>query len=152
MKKFAKLLTTLMLALMIALTACVAIGCGDDNKNDGGGEWDGRTFEVYVYLADGTTPVKDVRLAICYNADAESSNCLNPVKTDANGKATLTIPENITFVGSPILHFYRESDLPDGYALPSNMTRIEMNDGSAYDHAYSCTTKVIKFNLTVAEA
>ncbi len=147
MKKLTKLFSTLLIATLMALTLGLAVGC---SPNDGEGEWDKRTYVISVYLADGTTPVKDVRLALCFNKTASESQCLSPVKTDANGKAIITISEDITFVGNPVIHFYNENDLPDGYSLPTNMASITMADGSVYERALELTTKETKLVLAQA--
>ncbi len=126
----------------MALTLCISAGCVEDpDKN-----WDKRSFTVYVYLEDGATPVANVRLALCYNTEL-GSNCLSPAKTDAEGKVTITIPEDISFVGNPVIHFYNEKDLPEGYALPTNMVEITMNDGSKYEHALELSTRETKLIL-----
>ena len=150
MKKFTRLLSILMLIVVMSLSFGLVAGCAnnnDDGNNDD--NWDGRTYVVYVYLADGTTPVKDVRLALCYNTSTDSS-CLAPRRTDANGKVEITIDSSISFVGNPVIHFTNENDIPSGYTLPTNMTRIEMTGGAVYEHGLALTGKTTKLILANA--
>ncbi len=159
MKKFTKLFSILTLILTVALTLCFAVGCNDaDNKEE---PWDGKTFVVYVYLADGTTPVKDIKLSLCYNISGSSSSCLSPLKTDAEGKVEFVIPESVNFVGNPVVHFdggiTHQYNLPSGYKMPANVGEVVMNHSadsdaanSTYEYALALSTKVTKLNLQVA--
>ncbi len=148
MKNSKKLFSLFTLILMVALTLCFTVACGETEPEED--QWDGKTYNVTVVLADGETPVKDMRLALCYNNADNTSNCLNPVKTDANGKATIVIPEEINVVGNPVLHIYKDSDIPDGYGQPANMVKVTMVDGAEYEHAIELTGKETKLVLSVA--
>ncbi len=143
MKKFTKLFSALTLALLLALTMGLSVGCSNNDNNS----WDGRTYNISVYLSDGTTPVEGIRLALCYNTET-SSTCLLPVKTGPDGKATIVIPEGTTFVGNPVIHFHNDKDIPEGYAHPENMSKITMVDGSVYEHALALNAKETKLILT----
>ncbi len=144
MKKF-KLFTLLTLIVTSVMALSLTTACNSPEE-----KWDGRTYEITVTLADGETPAQDVRLALCFNKADNTSQCLNPVKTDANGKATIVIPEAIEFVGNPVLHFYKLSDLPAGSGVPSNLTTVAMADGSKYEHAIELSQKSTTLVLTVA--
>ncbi len=144
MKKFTKLFSIIALVAVLLASLVFATACGENNGED---EWDGYTYTVYVYLADGTTPVENVRVAVCYNTQ-DSSLCLTPVRTDANGKVEISL-EGIEYVGDPVLHFYSANDLPSGYTYPTNAQTIQMT-GASYDHAFELTQEVTTLILAQA--
>ncbi len=147
MKNFKKFIVILTLVVMATSILALTTGC-DETKEE---PWDGRTYTVTVYLADGTTPVEGMRLALCYNIDELHSTCLNPVRTDANGSATMTIPAESEITGNPVIHIYSDKDIPAGYAYPTNFSQVVMNDNASYEHALALTAKETKIVLATAE-
>ncbi len=143
MKKLTKLISVLTLAIMLALTMGLTVGCSK------GESWTGSyTVKVTVYLADGTTPASGIRLALCGNTSETESQCLQPVRTDANGVATIEVTGQ--FIDAPCLHFYKAEDIPTGYGFPDNMTTVTLNDGAKYENALTLTSKTVKLVLTEA--
>ncbi len=150
MKNSKKLFSLFTLIVMVALTLCFTVACGETNPEED--PWDGVTYNITVVLADGETPVKDMRLAVCYNKADGSSTCLTPVKTDANGKVTVSFAD-ITDMDTntkPVLHIYKDSDIPSGYGQPANMVAVTMVDGAIYEHAIELTGKETKLVLSIA--
>ncbi len=142
MKKLTRIFTMLMLAVIMALSFGAFTGCT-------GEKWDKTTYEVCVYLADGTTPVESIRVALCYNKPDNTSQCLSPKRTDANGKCVFDLKE-IQFVGNPVIHFSNDNDIPSGYTFPTDFTYIEMVDGASYEKAIALTQKTTKIILAIA--
>ncbi len=150
MKNSKKLFSLFTLIVMVALTLCLTVACGETEPEED--QWDGVTYNITVVLADGETPVSNMRIAVCYNKLDGSSTCLTPVKTDANGKATVSLADlnDIDSSKKPVLHIYKDSDIPAGYGQPANMVKITMVDGAVYEHAIELTGKETKLVLSVA--
>ena len=97
MKKMKKL-GALLAASILSLGVGAFAACGDDN-NDNGNDNAGAATDAYTLVvkdADGNV-LQDVRVGICTYDETthEKGTCLNPEKTDANGKVVFDANDGV---------------------------------------------------------
>ncbi len=104
MKKMKKL-GVLFLAGALSMGVGALAACGDDDNATNADNGNGANATAYTLIVkdeDGN-PMSDYYIGICIMKDGKITNCLDPVKTDANGKVVFEVAEGTYHVndGNP---------------------------------------------------
>ncbi len=142
MRKFIKIISVLTLLVMMLSALSFAAGCGDENDGENS-SWDGFTYTVYVYLDDGVTPVKDAKIAYCYDKEGSGYLCASPIRTDENGKISFSM-EGKNSLSKPVIHF--TGGIPAGYDIPADFKDLVVG-GTTAEHSKELTEAVTKIVL-----
>ena len=111
MKGLKKFLITVVSALMLCLFCVGVTACGD-----GGNSEPSNVFTVTVQYEDGSK-VEGVYVQICLGEE----KCSTPVKTNAEGKATVTLPEDWDLTAT---YDVKPMTTPAGYTCAKVQTTV----------------------------